>query len=114
MQPVLLTQQVSQSCAFFLEEDRAINQYRVQKKQKTKQQRGRSASMLDLTEQESAENQEGGTDADSDIQEMTEQFRIQIEKMNIGRVKREENKEAHGQERRGVESEEPREESVNE
>lgn len=69
--------------------------------------------MLDLTEQDS-ENQEGGTDADSDIQEMTEQFRIQIEKMKMGREKREESKEAQGLEGRGIEEEEPREESVNE
>lgn len=47
MQPVLLTQQVSQTCAIFLEQDRLLDQYnrnKTLKLMKKKQQRGRSAS----------------------------------------------------------------------
>lgn len=44
--------------------------------------------MLDLNEEENEYNREsagGGTDGDSDILEMTEQFRKQIESMNMGK-----------------------------
>ena len=83
MQPVLLTQQVSQSCAIFLEGDTLISQYQTTRQMKLdkKKQRWRSNSMLDLhhLDENRSKDDQNDSDAQPDILQIAEKFKKELE-----------------------------------